>query len=92
MIVELEFHVLSKYYLCMYILLYQCTKTLIPQKLTRCSYFSICKAILNEINPYGWEGGGTVLSFACSPAKNWGDLGPSETKSKSTFALKLKIF
>ena len=38
------------------------------------------------------QGGGTMLSFAISPAKNWGHLGPPETKSELIFGPNLMIF
>ena len=37
-------------------------------------------------------GGGTGLNFGCSPTKNFGRLGPSDSNLKSIFGSSLKIF
>ena len=38
------------------------------------------------------QGGGTMLSFAVSLVKNWGQLGPPETKSELIFGPNYMIF
>ena len=53
--------------------------------------FRKLKNVLNHLTLF-WAGGGTMLSFAVSLAKNWGHLGPPETKSELIFGPNLMIF